>query len=127
MLRSGDLVPHFEVTALDGRPFTYSSIWQRRNLVLIVLPATEPEAARAYAGHTVAPVQELHTEDTSCVVTLDPLPGLQAPGLLVADRWGEIAHVAYYSSAGDLPPAGALLEWIDYVRHQCPECQGEVK
>ena len=47
MLQAGDLVPHFTVKTLHGDEFSYLTIWQRRNLVLIALPVTDwslPEA-----------------------------------------------------------------------------------
>jgi hypothetical protein len=30
-------VPHFEVTTVDGQHVRYDDIWQRRNLVLVVV------------------------------------------------------------------------------------------
>jgi hypothetical protein len=65
---------------------------------------------------------ERHTE---CVITRDVVAGAPSPGIVVADRWGEIVHVARGSQGTPLPEPDELLEWIDYVQHQCPECQGE--
>ena len=48
MLQRGDLLPHFTVTTLHGDEFSYATIWQRRNLVLVALPVTDSESARSY-------------------------------------------------------------------------------
>jgi hypothetical protein len=46
---------------------------------------------------------------------------------VVADRWGEIVHIAAPSGIAGLPDPGELLEWLDYVEHRCPECEGETR
>jgi hypothetical protein len=37
ILQRGDIVPHFDVRTTSGERFSYSAIWQRKNLVLIEL------------------------------------------------------------------------------------------
>ena len=122
-LVAGSLLPHFTVTTLTGRPFAYSSIWQERNLLLLVLP--RERAASAYADALEAHVRDFQARNAVLVVTHDAERTLSAPGVLIADRWGEIIHVATASSIADLPPADAFLEWLDYVERRCPECEGE--
>jgi hypothetical protein len=39
MLQRGDSVPHFEVKTVEGQRFSYSTIWQRRHLVLLAIGA----------------------------------------------------------------------------------------
>jgi hypothetical protein len=48
MLRPGDLLPHFGVTDLYGKRVDYSSIWQRKNLVLVMLTDADL-SSRSYA------------------------------------------------------------------------------
>jgi hypothetical protein len=60
-------------------------------------------------------------------MTRDQVAGISTPAVIVADRWGEIVYVAVSSDAGGLPPAEALADWLTYVQHQCPECEGETK
>lgn len=127
MFQRGDLVPHFEVRTLHGERFSYSTIWQRRNLVLVTLPAAESDSARTYTSRLTARAPAFSARDADCVITRDNIPGLPAPGVLVADRWGEIIHVAAASAVDDLPPAEDLLDWTRYVQTQCPECEGEAK
>src|SRR5688572_11921911 len=52
-LHPGDLLPHFEVTDLYGKRVDYSSIWQRKNLVLVMLSDTDP-SSRSYADQLMA-------------------------------------------------------------------------
>ena len=48
MLQRGDSVPHFWVTTVGGEVFSYSTIWQRKNLVLLCLPAAESQSSGAF-------------------------------------------------------------------------------
>ena len=60
-------------------------------------------------------------------MTQDGVPGIPSPGVIVADRWGEVAYVVATSAVADLPPPQELIDWLAYVQTQCPECEGEVK
>jgi hypothetical protein len=44
------------------------------------------------------------------------------PGLVVADRWGEIVHVAR-----EVPRVADVLDWLDHLEQRCPECEGEAR
>jgi len=123
MLQRGDDVPHFDVRTVGGDVFAYGTIWQRRHLVLIVLP--ESDADDSYIGALASRAAEFRDRETECVITRDAVPGLPAPAVLVADRWGEVVHVAAASDTSGLPTAQELLEWVDHVRQRCPECEGE--
>ena len=117
VLQRGDQVPHFEVAAGGGEPFKYSSIWQHHNLVLVVLPDTP--AAAAYAAGLAAESGAFRDRASVCVVTRDAVPGVACPGLVIADRWGEIVHAQGADDVAELPPASELIDWIDYVRRRC--------
>jgi hypothetical protein len=127
MLQRGDLVPHYSVTTVQGRLVRYSTIWQRRNLVLVTLPTSDSESSRAYVSQLDAESRALSGHETECVVTRDMVAGVPCPGFVVADRWGEIVHVAAGSDVSDLPRLSELFEWVTYLQSQCPECQGEAK
>jgi hypothetical protein len=127
VLQRGDSVPHFDLRTLDGEELSYSTIWQRRNLVLITLPASDSEPARTYASELTSRRPEFRRYDADCVITRDNIPGIPTPGALIADRWGEIACIAATKDVAELPPVQELLEWASYVQLQCPECQGEAK
>jgi hypothetical protein len=127
MLQRGDSVPHFEVNTIGGALFSYSTIWQRRHLVLLAIPAHESEAPGTYLSQLVARGAEFTAKDAVCVVTADRVPGIQSPAVVVADRWGEIVHVATTSRVADLTSPEDLLDWVDYLAMRCPECEGEAK
>jgi hypothetical protein len=127
MLQRGDSVPHFEITTVRGELFSYSTIWQRRNLVLVALPAAELDSPGSYISRLIARESEFLAKDAECVVTADRLPGVRSPAVIVADRWGEIVHVAIGSQVGALTSPDELLDWVDYLNRRCPECEGEAK
>jgi hypothetical protein len=127
MLRVGDLLPHFEVTTVAGERFTYSSVWQRKNLLLVILPTDDQAAAAQYETRLRDHLAASGATDTVCVVAVGKVLGLEDCAVAVADRWGEIAHLATAGDAGKLPPPSELLAWIGYVQRRCPECEGEAK
>ena len=126
-LAAHDLMPMFTVTSiLDGAPFAFERVWQLKNLLLVSIPSSDP-AARLYSERLHDRVADLHSLDTALVVTADIVPGIPSPGVVIADRWGEIYHVEGADHASDLPTADDLIEWVRFVRLQCPECQGEAR
>lgn len=125
MLERGDPVPHFHVTTVSGSAFGYAQIWQRRNLLLVLLSSSDPD--RGYVSDLNALDAEFQRLETACVIARASLPDLRAPAVLVADRWGEVVHVAAVSDPEQFPSPGELLEWLQYIQHRCPECEGEAK
>ena len=126
-LQRGDPVPHFRVATVDDRVVEYSTIWQRRNLVLVVLSESDPASSRTYVSQLEAGVSAFHSHETECVITCDLVAGTAPPAVLIADRWGEIVHVANVSDVADLPRLPDILEWVAYLQTRCPECEGETK
>ena len=123
-LQPGHRVPHFELRDVDGRPVRYADTWQRRNLVFVSLPENQ---GGEYVAELRARAPAFDELECTWVAAHEPLPGLAAPGLLVADRWGEIVHIATPPSVRDLPPANLLLQWLEAIEHRCPECEGEAR
>ena len=125
MLQPHDQVPHFVVTDLDGRTVAYDTIWQHAHLLLVSLGnAATPDESLL---RDVSAIGALAADDLVVVVTRDAVPGLPSTGAIVADRWGEIVHVAPAAEVWNLPSAEDLAEWIAYIRIQCPECEGEAR
>ena len=124
MLQRGDAVPHFTVRTAHGGTVDYASLWQQRNLVLILL-AAELDDSAGQAKRIATAASE--APDTEWVITRDPIEGVPRPGVLVADRWGEIVHIASTSADAGLPDVDDLLEWLHFTRMRCPECEGEAK
>jgi hypothetical protein len=127
MLQKGELLPHFSVTTIAGERFAYSDIWQRKNLVLVSLSHEESKGSTTYLAQLAIGMSELTGDDTACLITKDGIPGVPAPGVVVADRWGEIHHVTHAARVEDLPSFQELVDWLRYVQSQCPECEGESK
>lgn len=123
-MKVGDLVPHFDVLACDGRFFRYATVWQRLHLVLITLAGADDAAA---LGELMALDESCRARRGVCVVTCEPVVGVPARSILVADKWGEIVHLATLQRLEDFPSAAQLLEWLDYLEQRCPECEGETR
>ncbi len=119
-------VPHFDVMALDGRRVRYAEVWQRRNLVLACLPHAAAGAAR-WLEEVHEHDRELERLETTFVATADGVPGVPCPGLIIADRWGEVMHRDTPSDVSGLMAVDDLLEWVRYVQYKCPECEGEAR
>jgi hypothetical protein len=125
-MQRGDIVGHFDVRTTSADRFSYSSIWQRKNLVIITLSATATDD-EVYLRELNRHEADFSEHDSVCVVTREDLPGLPAPAALIADQWGEIVHVVAALDVNDLPTPHELLEWVAYVASRCPECEGEAR
>jgi len=127
ILHARDSMPMFTVTnRLDGAPFAYESVWQRKNLLLVCVPETD-SAAVAYVQRLLTAAGDLGAYDAQLIVTADTVPGIPSPGVAVADRWGEIYFIHAADRADALPTADDVLDWLRFVQMQCPECQGETR
>ena len=121
-----DLMPMFAARTDDGSLFRYQDIWQRKNLVLVTLSEDDPTRT-AYTTSLRTLGESAASGDTAVVVTNSRIDSVPCPGVVVADRWGEIYNVQAAAQASDLPTADDLSEWVRYVQVQCPECQGETR
>ena len=128
MLQRGDQVPHFSVKRPDGSEVCYAAdVWQQRNLLLVVLPDRSGNGFAEYAAGLAERRADMAAAETTLVVTTEEVPGAPRPGVLIADRWGEIQLAAQATRPRDLPQADELLEWLRYVQYKCPECEGEAR
>jgi hypothetical protein len=128
MLKAREQIPHFTVTTIDGVAVRYSTLWQRKNLVLIALSEADAAGAAAYVAAVSSLLQALPGPDeTACIATREVVPGVPRPGVVVADRWGEVHFVDSAERVADLPAANEVVAWLRYVRMQCPECEGETR
>ena len=83
------------------------------------------DAGKSYAGLLTSRGADWAELDADIVITTDAVPGVPAPGVVVADRWGEV-HGAWHEPTADrLPSADDLVDWLRYIQQVCPECQGE--
>lgn len=125
-IRAHDLMPMFTASGADGTLFRYKDIWQRRNLVLVSLRDNDPTMA-AYVTSLGALERDLATYDAVLIFTTTRIEGVPSPGVVVADRWGEVYYVQEADRASDLLSPHELMDWLRFVRNECPECQGETR
>jgi hypothetical protein len=125
-IRVHDQMPMFTITRADGTRVRYENIWQRKNLLLVSLPADDP-ASSTYAASLDVLAPDLDACDAVLLVTRERIEGVPSPGVVVADRWGEVYHVKEADRAAVLPAPGELSDWLRFVRNECPECQGETR
>ena len=148
-LRVMHKVPLFYLPSAAGGKSGPASTRSRYNLVLVFLnnsPQTEPylQALAAIYRHPQRrrPRYRRHprlSEETQRLAASLGLPftlladdagatteRILGPGnhagLCVADRYGIIYFVEAASDVSALPPASTVVEWLEYIEIQCPEC-----
>jgi hypothetical protein len=110
MLQRRDLVPHFAVMKLDGSHASYHEIWQRKNLLLVLLPVEESAERADYVSQLEGRAQDFTVHETECVITADAVLDLPRPGVLIADRWGETLRWLL-SAERHFSIRGGCVEW----------------
>jgi hypothetical protein len=120
-LRAGDFLPSFTSETLDGREVPDTQLWQRRNVVLLVAPQEAIATQSSYMTLLERRISELRPSDTSLVISHQPIAGVSLHSIVIADRWGEIVHLAHLPS-GTWPSIDDVVEWVEFIRAQCPEC-----
>jgi hypothetical protein len=120
----GDLLsPFLQGAALDGHDMSYEGVWQKRNLVLFVLPQKTLAAVSQYLSAINQRLCALKPPDTALMISGHTGSSLPLNTLVIADRWGEIVRsVRLGSDPARWPPVDDIVEWVEFVRRQCPEC-----
>jgi hypothetical protein len=121
-----DLMPMFTAAAADGTLVRYEDIWQRQNLLLVSLPSDDPTSS-SYATSLGVLGPSLAAYETVLLIVTTRIDGVPSPGVVVADRWGEVCHLQQADRASALPRPEELTDWVRFVRNECPECQGETR
>lgn len=110
-------VPHFVVTSVDGDVVDYRAIWQNANLLLVCLDESEASQPLAViAAELAGRSSEFAALQSRLVVTRDAIPTVSHPGVVIADRWGEI-HATLDSAA--VTDANDLVEWLRFIERRC--------
>ena len=91
-IRAHDLMPMFTAATGDGTVVRYEDIWQRKNLLLICLLHDDPTAS-AYATSLSVLEPTLAAYDAALLITTTRIEDVASPGVVVADRWGEVYYV----------------------------------
>lgn len=124
-MKKGDALPFFAVTTVGGEKVRYADLWQRKNVLLVCLPAAATLEDDAYVGELTGRAEAIDACGAVPVVTRERVEGMPAPGLAIADRWGEVQYLAPSDSTRDLPDVQEILDTLDFVQRRCPECEGE--
>ena len=125
MVQRGDLLATFAVNTIDGAAFDYDTVWQRRNLLLVSLPRDGLRgAANTYARDLSQRREQIMAHEAVCVITFDAVARVPCPAVVVADRWSEVYFVSAPATVEELPTPDEIIEWLRFVDHECPECQG---
>ena len=125
-IRVHDLMPMFTARAADGTVVRYQDVWQRKNLLLVSLPSDDPTSS-AYAASLGVLEPSLAAYEAVLLIVPTRIEGVPSPGVVVADRWGEVYHLQQADQASALPRPEELIDWLHFVRNECPECQGETR
>ena len=126
MLKPGESVPHFEVRDLRGQSISYTTIWQARRLVLVALPSQQSAADGPFLARLSSLATSLDPQ-TAVVVTRDRIHGVDAPGVVIADEWGEVCYASSAIDLDGLPDVRDVVDWVQFLRSKCPECEGEAR
>ena len=116
MLSRGMQLPHLTFLTVAGDRIVYRDFWQHHSVAIVCV--ADGTAAQPF----IDAAAEFDRQDAICIVTRESHGALPCPGIVVADRWGEIAHVGEA-----VPPVEDVLAWIEHLAHRCPECEGEVR
>lgn len=96
---------------------------EQEAVIIVVLPSgtTEPELLKAQNHSLVLLIDKddgLH-QQYGAVNELGQL----GPVIYVTDRYGEIASVFHTFDGEQLTHPGELLKLLEFINHQCPECE----
>src|SRR5688572_6083934 len=86
----------------EGALVDYHDVWQKMNLVLVTLADDDPTAeAYAMSLSVLGPV--IASQEVGFIVTSSHIEEVASPGVVVADRCGQVYYVSYSNRASELP------------------------
>lgn len=140
-------VPKLTLESATGE---FVSLFRRRRAtILILIHDLTCSACRAYVESIDAERAELDSwaadiaiivsddrgrpsaHASPCATYYDPerrvseLAGVEPPGVVVVDQWGEATDTQEAGEAHAFPAVAAVVSWVRYLAVQCPECEGE--
>jgi hypothetical protein len=125
----GSAVPHVTIATTNGRRVEYAELWQRKQLMLVIVPEARNAVWTAFEQQLEAARAQFEALETALVVSRDRVRGVDRPLACAADRWGEVTHIAPLEAGGGfvMPELDTLLLWAEATLHRCPECEGEAR
>ncbi|HEX6749456.1 MAG TPA: redoxin family protein [Longimicrobium sp.] len=147
-LAPGGRLPDLALPSAQGESTVPLRPGGRLNPVVVALHGGGCEPCRAYLHDLATVASDLREWDAHVIVVARDAAGFDrdlpfpvvvdaqrafaartgvagAAVVVIADQWGEVAHVAEAGEGHDLPDAREIVEWVKYLAIQCPECQGE--
>lgn len=147
-LKRGEVVPNFTLPNTAGEMVRRSAYRGKQHLILLFMPATEEETARAYlqsianaysaikaasgdvlalfrdSMETLAEVKEtlalpFQLLSDDGTAMLRFVPPDAHAGVFVIDRYGELYFSAVAQDTQGLPPVSELQSWLEAVDNQC--------
>lgn len=117
MFEPREKVTHFLVRARDGATVDYRTIWQNAQLLLVCLDdSSTSDRLTIIADELAGRQDELADIQSRLVVTYDEVLRAPRPGVLIADRWGEVYATLDASASTS---ADDLIEWLRFVQRKC--------
>lgn len=97
----------------------------RGPLVLVVAHAEMCDACSSYERQLSAADSTIGEWGGRVVSVTDPEGKLlaHAPGVIIADEWGEIYFETEGGAEHALPDPDEVAEWVRFIAIQCPECE----
>ena len=146
-LAAGGRLPDLSLPLATGGGTVRLRPGARLNPVIVAVHGGGCERCRAYLRSLADAIAELREWDAHVVAIAPgaiaspadlPFPvavdqerrfaartGIDGAAVVIADQWGEVAHVARAGAGHELPDAGEIVEWVRFLAIQCPECEGE--
>lgn len=151
-LRPGQRLPSLSLPAVpDGRMVALRDPSHGAPVIAVLRPAGDDATAELerlaraaknlelWAGRPLAIVASSLEEATELVGRVEGVPfpvladvdgaalrRLNVPSnrsaLIIADRWGVVYHSVEAETAAELPEEDEVIEWVQYLATQCPEC-----
>ena len=123
-LKSGDRLPDVQVQSVDGDMVSLRT----HSRLATVLLALHPDCGKcsAYRDDIAAHAQQLREWDGR-VLAVGPhaASGIEAPSVLIADQWGELAVVENAGEQHEFIEVQEVIDWLRFLATKCPECEGE--
>jgi peroxiredoxin len=135
------MLQSFALETPAGREIRSQSYRQRSNLVLLLHHGRDCARCQEMLADFDARSGEIRDQsaailaigpdahDASFPMLLDPAgavatrQGLTVPAVVIVDRFGEIWAAWEDGTDHHLPHAGDVIEWLDFLEVQCPECE----
>jgi hypothetical protein len=95
----------------------------RTATVVIVLHDRDCSACAAYLAQLSEQAAEIDAWDGRVKYVRDVAE--DAPAVIIADQWGEIAVAEHAGAAHRFMELAEVITWLRHLAMKCPECEGE--